>query len=77
MLIHGGSRRGSFAVSSRKRGAHAFRATASTANQELLKQLGADVLIDYTKTKFEEVAKDVDVVFDTVGRDTLALPTPS
>src|SRR5205085_242073 len=47
-------------------------ATASTANQDLLKQLGADVAIDYTKTKFEDVAKDVDVVFDAVGRDTLA-----
>jgi NADPH:quinone reductase-like Zn-dependent oxidoreductase len=47
-------------------------ATASTANQDLLKELGADVAIDYTKTKFEEVAKDVDVVLDSVGRDTLA-----
>jgi NADPH:quinone reductase-like Zn-dependent oxidoreductase len=46
-------------------------ATASTANQELLKQLGADVTVDYTKTKFEDVAKDVDVVLDSVGKDTL------
>jgi NADPH:quinone reductase-like Zn-dependent oxidoreductase len=30
------------------------------------------VAIDYTKTKFEDVAKDVDVVLDPVGRDTLA-----
>src|SRR5205807_3280391 len=29
------------------------------------------VAIDYTRTKFENVAKDVDVVLDTVGRDTL------
>jgi NADPH:quinone reductase-like Zn-dependent oxidoreductase len=73
VLIHGGSGGvGSFAVQIAKaRGAKVI-ATASTANQELLKQLGADVAIDYTKTKFEEVAKDVDVVFDTVGRDTLA-----
>jgi NADPH:quinone reductase-like Zn-dependent oxidoreductase len=42
----------------------------------LLKQLGADVAIDYTKTKFEEVAKDVDVVFDAVGRDTLTRTYP-
>ena len=47
-------------------------ATASTANQDLLKQLGADVAIDYTKQKFEDVAKDVDVVLDSVGKDTLA-----
>jgi len=73
VLIHGGSGGvGNFAVQIAKaRGAKVI-ATASTANQELLKQLGADVAIDYTKTKFEEVAKDVDVVFDTVGRDTLS-----
>src|SRR5437868_6933199 len=47
-------------------------ATASTANQDLLKQLGADIAIDYTKTKFEDVAKDVDAVLDPVGKETLA-----
>jgi NADPH:quinone reductase-like Zn-dependent oxidoreductase len=73
ILIHGGSGGvGSFAVQIAKaRGAKVI-ATASTANQDLLKQLGADVAIDYTKTKFEEVAKEVDVVLDPVGRDTLA-----
>ena len=73
VLIHGGSGGvGSFAIQIAKaRGARVI-ATASTANQDLLKQLGADVAIDYTKTKFEEVAKDVDVVLDPVGRDTLA-----
>src|SRR6266516_935446 len=73
ILIHGGSGGvGSFAVQIAKaRGAHVI-ATASTANQDLLKQLGADVAIDYTKTKFEEIAKDVDAVLDTVGRDTIA-----
>ncbi len=73
VLIHGGSGGvGSFAVQIAKaRGAKVI-ATASTANQDLLKQLGADVAIDYTKTKFEDVAKDVDIVLDPVGRDTLA-----
>ena len=72
-LVHGGSGGvGSFAIQIAKaRGAKVI-ATASTANQDLLKQLGADVAIDYTKTKFEDVAKDVDVVLDPVGRDTLA-----
>ena len=73
VLIHGGSGGvGSFAIQIAKaRGAKVI-ATASTPNQDLLKQLGADVAIDYTKTKFEEVAKDVDVVLDPVGKDTLA-----
>jgi NADPH:quinone reductase-like Zn-dependent oxidoreductase len=73
VLIHGGSGGvGSFAIQIAKAHGAKVIATASTANQDLLKQLGADVAIDYTKTKFEEVAKDVDVVFDAVGRDTLA-----
>ena len=44
-------------------------------NQDLLKQLGADVAIDYTKTKFEDVAKDVDVVLDPVGKIRSRVPT--
>src|SRR5438034_7891109 len=73
VLIHGGSGGvGSFAIQIGKaRGAKVI-ATASTANQDLLKELGADVAIDYTKQKFEDVAKDVDVVLDSVGEDTLA-----
>ncbi|HXQ02053.1 MAG TPA: NADP-dependent oxidoreductase [Candidatus Udaeobacter sp.] len=73
VLIHGGSGGvGSFAIQIAKaRGARVI-ATASTANQDLLKQLGADVAVDYTKTKFEDVAKDVDAVVDPVGKETLA-----
>jgi NADPH:quinone reductase-like Zn-dependent oxidoreductase len=73
VLVHGGSGGvGSFAIQIAKaRGARVI-ATASTANQDLLKQLGADVAVDYTKTKFEDVAKDVDVVLDPVGKETLA-----
>jgi NADPH:quinone reductase-like Zn-dependent oxidoreductase len=73
VLVHGGSGGvGSFAIQIAKaRGARVI-ATASTANQDLLKQLGADVAVDYTKTKFEDVAKDVDAVLDPVGRETLA-----
>ncbi len=53
VLIHGGSGGvGSMAIQIAKaRGAKVI-ATASTQNQELLKQLGADVTVDYTKTKF-------------------------
>jgi NADPH:quinone reductase-like Zn-dependent oxidoreductase len=73
ILIHGGSGGvGSFAVQIAKaRGARVI-ATASTANQDLLKQLGADEAVDYTRTRFEDVAKDVDAVLDPVGKETLA-----
>jgi NADPH:quinone reductase-like Zn-dependent oxidoreductase len=72
VLIHGGSGGvGSLAVQIAKtRGAKVI-ASASTPNQDLLKELGADVAIDYTKQKFEDVAHDVDVVLDCVGKDTL------
>ena len=72
VLIQGGSGGvGTFAIQIAKlRGARVY-ATASTANQDLLKELGADVTIDYTKQKFEDVVKDMDVVLEAAGADTL------
>jgi NADPH:quinone reductase-like Zn-dependent oxidoreductase len=77
VLIHGASGGvGLFAIPIAKiRGAKVM-ATASTANQDFLKQLGADVAIDYKTQKFEEIAKEVDVVVDGVGGDTLARSYP-
>lgn len=71
VLIQGGSGGvGAFAVQiAKSRGARVI-ATASTANQEFLKQLGTDVAVDYTTQRFEDVAKDVDVVLDCVGGET-------
>lgn len=43
---------------------------ASGRNEAFVRSLGADEFVDYTKQKFEEVVKAVDVVFDTVGGDT-------
>jgi NADPH:quinone reductase-like Zn-dependent oxidoreductase len=72
VLIHGGSGGvGSFAIQIAKaRGAKVI-ATASTAHQSLLKQLGVDQAIDYTTTKFEDLVKDVDVVLNCVRADAL------
>jgi NADPH:quinone reductase-like Zn-dependent oxidoreductase len=74
VLIHGGSGGvGAFAVQIAKAKGARVLATASTANQGFLKSLGADVPIDYTTQKFEDLAKDaggVDVVLDTQGGDT-------
>ena len=42
-------------------------ATASGRNIELVKQLGADEVIDYKKSRFEEQVKNVDIVFDAVA----------
>jgi NADPH:quinone reductase-like Zn-dependent oxidoreductase len=72
VLIHGAAGGvGSFAVQlARWRGAH-VTATASAANIEFVRALGADKVIDYHATRFEDVICDVDVVFDGVGGDTL------
>ena len=77
VLIQGASGGvGMFAIPIAKvRGAKVL-ATASTANQDFLKQLGADVAIDYKTEKFEDIAKNMDVVVDGVGRETLARSYP-
>src|SRR5882762_2377087 len=71
ILIHGGSGGvGHVAVQLAKwKGGHVF-GTASTKNQELLRELGVDEPIDYTKQKFEDVARDVDLVLDLIGGET-------
>ena len=44
--------------------------TASASNENFLRELGADEVIDYRTTKFEEAVQEVDVVLDTIGGDT-------
>lgn len=72
VLIHAGAGGvGHFAVQlAKSRGAKVI-ATASEANHEFLRGLGADQVIDYTKQHFEQLVKDVDVVLDPIGGDTL------
>src|SRR5947207_5407364 len=73
VLIHGGSGGvGTLAIQIAKARGAKVLATASTANQDMLKQLGVDKPIDYTTTRFEDVVKDVDVVLNAVRGDTLA-----
>jgi NADPH:quinone reductase-like Zn-dependent oxidoreductase len=71
VLIHGGAGGvGSFAVQlARWRGAH-VTATASARDAELVRELGADEVIDYRAQHFEEAVADRDLVFDTVGGET-------
>jgi NADPH:quinone reductase-like Zn-dependent oxidoreductase len=72
VLIHGGTGAvGMFAVQlAHARGAHVI-ATVSANNMGLVRSLGAHDAIDYRGTPFEECIGEVDVVFDTVGGDTL------
>src|SRR5881396_1709655 len=72
VLIHAGSGGvGSVAIQlARHLGATVFT-TVGQRNVELVKRLGADVAIDYRSVRFENVAKDCDVVLDSAGGDTL------
>jgi NADPH:quinone reductase-like Zn-dependent oxidoreductase len=72
VLIHGGAGGiGTFAIQlARWKGAFIV-ATASGRNQEFLRNLGADLTIDYERTRFDRLVCDADVVFDTIGGDTL------
>lgn len=77
VLIHAGAGGvGSLAIQMAKiTGAHVIT-TSSQANFDYVKLLGADEVIDYTKENFVEFIqkkhpKGVDVIYDTVGGDTL------
>jgi NADPH:quinone reductase-like Zn-dependent oxidoreductase len=62
---------GTFAIQLAKHLGATVATTTSTANIELVKSLGADVVIDYKKVDFETVLHDYDVVLNTQDTKTL------
>jgi NADPH:quinone reductase-like Zn-dependent oxidoreductase len=72
VLIHGGAGGvGVFAVQLAHQAGARVSATASARDRDFLHDLGADEVIDYHTTRFEDVVHDVDLVFDLIGGDTL------
>jgi alcohol dehydrogenase len=73
VLIHGGAGGiGSLAIQLAKNlGAH-VATTVSSPDTDFVKTLGADLIIDHTREKFEDQLKGYDAVLDTVGGDTYA-----
>lgn len=71
VLIHGGAGAlGATAVQlAKEHGAH-VTATASGDGLGLVKSLGADEVIDYRMQRFEQMARDMDIVLDTLGGPT-------
>lgn len=68
VLIHAGAGGvGTYAIQLAKNAGAYVITTASPRNHELVKKLGADEVIDYHTTDFEEVLSDIDLVFDTMG----------
>lgn len=72
VLIHGaGGGVGTFALQMAKwKGAH-VAATCSSSKADLVRELGADEVVDYTKARFDQELEDMDAVLDTVGGETL------
>ena len=72
VLIHGGAGGvGSFAIQLASWKEAFVVTTVSEPNAGFVQSLGADQVIDYKKSKFEEIVNDADVVLDLVGGDTL------
>ena len=71
VLVHAGSGGvGTFAIQLAKHWGATVATTASARNADLLKQLGADIVIDYKTQRFEEMLSDYDLVFDTQAGET-------
>jgi NADPH:quinone reductase-like Zn-dependent oxidoreductase len=71
VLIHGGSGGvGHFAVQFAKARGATVVTTVATENVEFAKSLGADLIIDYKRERFEEKAGPLDLVFDLIDGDT-------
>jgi NADPH:quinone reductase-like Zn-dependent oxidoreductase len=71
VLIHGGAGGvGSLAVQLARWRSARVLATASVRDTAFVRSLGADDVIDYHATPFEEMLRDIDVVLDTIGGET-------
>ena len=72
VLIQAGSGGvGTFAIQLAKHLGATVATTTSTANIDLVKRLGADIVIDYKKDDFEKILHDYDVVLNSQGGETL------
>jgi NADPH:quinone reductase-like Zn-dependent oxidoreductase len=61
---------GTFAIQLAKHVGATVATTTSTANVEFVKNLGADIVVDYKRQDFESLLRDYDVVLNSQGRKT-------
>ena len=73
VLVHGaGGNVGRYAVQLARRAGLRLVATAGTRDIASVRELGADEVIDYRATAFDDVVRDMDAVIDLVGGDVQA-----
>jgi NADPH:quinone reductase-like Zn-dependent oxidoreductase len=71
VLIHGGAGGvGHFAIQFAKRRGAIVMTTVSADDRDFARDLGADIVIDYQAERFEDLVRDVDLVFDLIGGET-------
>lgn len=72
VLVHGAAGAvGAYAVQLARLHGARVTATVSAGDTAFVKELGAEQVIDYRASRFEQCVSDMDVVFDTVGGETL------
>lgn len=73
VLIHAGAGGvGTFAIQLAKHlGAHVIT-TCSARNADFVRSLGADEVVDYTRTRVSELSAPVDLILDSIGEDVFA-----
>jgi len=76
VLVHGAAGNvGMYAVQLAKQAGLQVIATAAGTDSNYVKSLGADQVVDYKTTQFDDVVSDVDIVVDTIAGDVLKRST--
>jgi 2-desacetyl-2-hydroxyethyl bacteriochlorophyllide A dehydrogenase len=72
MIIGGGGSIGTFSIQLGKHFGAEVTGVDSTAKQEMMRSLGADHVIDYTKTDYTKTTEEYDLIIDVVGKHSVS-----
>lgn len=77
LILGGAGGVGHFAVQFARRTGAQVISTASPGNVEYVRELGAEMVVDYIGTRVADVVHDIDLVFDTVGGEAQVSAWPT